>query len=105
MKMDVLKCKTVEGVLKELTVFALIYNLVRQVMLEAARRQNVDVERISFIDALRWLTHAQPGDNLCKLVVNPYRPHRIEPRVRKRRPKQYPLMNQPRHVLRKELLS
>ena len=28
--MDVLKCKTVEGVLKELQVFALIYNLVRQ---------------------------------------------------------------------------
>jgi hypothetical protein len=105
MKMDVLKCKTVEGVLKELTVFALIYNLVRQVMLEAARRQHVDVERISFIDALRWLTLAQPGDKLSKLVVNPYRPHRIEPRVRKRRPKPYPLMTQPRDVLRKELLS
>ena len=105
MGMDVLKCKTVEGVLKELTVFALIYNLVRQVMLEAARRQHVDVERISFIDALRWLTLAQPGDKLCKLVVNPHRPFRIEPRVRKRRPKQYPLMTQPRNVLRKKLLS
>jgi hypothetical protein len=105
MKMDVLKCKTVEGVLKELTVFALIYNLVRQVMVEAARRQGVDVERISFIDALRWLMHARPGDVLGKLVVNPHRPYRIEPRVRKRRPKQYPLMNQPREVLRNELLS
>lgn len=105
MKMDVLKCKTVEGVLKELTVFALIYNLVRQVMLAAAGRQHVDVERISFIDALRWLTHAQPGDKLCQLVVNPHRPFRIEPRVRKRRPKQYPLMTQPRDVLRKKLLS
>jgi Transposase DDE domain len=105
MEMDVLKCKTVEGVLKELTVFALIYNLVRQVMLEAARRQHVDVERISFIDALRWLTLAQPGDKLSKLVVNPHRPFRIEPRVRKRRPKQYPLMTQPRKILRKKLLS
>jgi hypothetical protein len=105
MKMDVLKCKTVEGVLKELTVFALIYNLVRQVMVEAARRQGVDVERISFIDALRWLMHARPDDVLGKLVVNPHRPYRIEPRVRKRRPKQYPLMNQPREVLRNELLS
>jgi len=58
MKMDVLKCKTVDGVLKELQVFALIYNLVRQVMLQAAGRQRVDVRRISFIDALRWLQSA-----------------------------------------------
>ena len=55
MKMDVLKCKTVDGVLKELTVYAMVYNLVRVVMLEAARRQGREVERISFVDALRWL--------------------------------------------------
>lgn len=103
MKMDVLKCKTVEGVLRELQVFALIYNLVRQVMLEAARRQAVDVRRISFIDALRWLQTAPPGDQLPKLVVNPLRPHRIEPRVRKRRPKEFPLMKKPRRQLKKEL--
>jgi len=101
--MDVLKCKTVEGVLRELQVFALIYNLVRQVMLEAARRQEVDVRRISFIDALRWLQIAEPGDHLPKLVVNPWRPHRIEPRVRKRRPKEFPLRQKPRRQLKKEL--
>ena len=104
MKMDVLKCKTVEGVLKELTVFAIVYNLVRVVMLEAGRRQGVDVERISFVCALRWLAQAKPGDELPELVVNPERPGRYEPRVRKRRPKQYPLMNKPRSVLRKDLL-
>ena len=37
MKMDVLKCKTVDGVLKELTVFMLVYNLVRSVACEAAK--------------------------------------------------------------------
>ena len=37
MKMDLLKFKTVDGVLKELHVFALIYNLVRQVMVEATQ--------------------------------------------------------------------
>jgi len=105
MKMDVLKCKTVDGVLRELQVFALIYNMVRQVMQEAARRQRVDVRRISFIDALRWLQTAKPGDELPQLVVNPYRPNRIEPRVRKRRPKQYPLMKKPRRQLKKELES
>ena len=52
MKMDVLHCETVEGVLKELTVFALVYNMVRAVMCAAADRQGVSVERISFADAL-----------------------------------------------------
>jgi hypothetical protein len=103
MKMDVLKCKTVDGVLKEPAVFILIYNLVRLVMLEAARRQGVEVDRISFVDALRWLTSARPGDALGELVVNPQRPHRYEPRVRKRRPKQYPLMKKPRHQLKQEM--
>lgn len=103
MRMETLKCKTVEGVLRELQVFALIYNMVRQVMLAAAKRQGVDVRRISFIDALRWLQSASPGDDLPKLVVNPLRLNRLEPRVRKRRPKQYPLMNKPRKKLKKEL--
>ena len=105
MKMDVLKCKTVDGVLRELQVFALVYNMVRQVMLEAARRQKVDVERISFIDALRWLQTARPGDDLPSLVVNPHCPNRQEPRVVKRRPKQYSLMNKPRRQLKKELTA
>jgi hypothetical protein len=104
MKMDVLKCKTVKGVLKELTVYAIVYNLVRVVMVEAARRQGVEVERISFVDALRWLAQAKPGDELPKLVVNPDRPGRIEPRVKKRRPKQYPWMREPRSELRNRLM-
>ena len=103
MKMDVLKCKTVDGVLKELHVFALIYNLVRQVMMQAALRQNVPVTRISFIDALRWLQSALPGEELDTLVVLPVRPNRSEPRVKKRRPKQYKLMNKPRFQLKQEL--
>ena len=52
MKMDVLKCMTVDGVLKELTMYALAYNLVRVAMCEAAGRQGVMAERISFVDAL-----------------------------------------------------
>jgi hypothetical protein len=104
MNMDVLKCKTVQGVLKEVTIYAIVYNLVRVVMGEASRRQGVDVERISFVDALRWLTDAEPGEALPKLVVNPCRPGRYEPRARKRRPKQYDLMNKPRAELHKLLL-
>ena len=103
MRMDVLRCETVCGVTKELTMFLLVYNLVRMTMLEAARRQSVPVDRISFVDALRWLANAQPGDELPKLVVNPRRPGRYEPRARKRRPKEYDLLNKPRAVLRETL--
>jgi hypothetical protein len=105
MGLDVLKCKTVDGVLKELIVFALIYNLVRLVMLQAARRQQVALDRISFIDAVRWLAAARGDEPLALLVVNPHRPYRYEPRVRKRRPKQYPLMQKPRNELRKSLAN
>jgi|HubBroStandDraft_6_1064221.scaffolds.fasta_scaffold257811_1 hypothetical protein len=101
--LDVLRCTTVEGVLKELTLFVLIYNLVCRVMCEAARQQEVEPDRISFIDAWRWLRHARPGDVLPALIVNPQRPGRFEPRVRKRRPKQFPVMKRPRDVLKKEL--
>ena len=50
MQMDVLPGKTVPGVLKELTVFALVYNLVRMVMTHSARLQHIGVERITFVD-------------------------------------------------------
>jgi hypothetical protein len=105
MGLDVLKCKTVDGVLKELIVFALIYNLVRLVMAQAARRQQVAIDRISFVDAARWLASARDEESLPWLVINPHRPYRYEPRVRKRRPKQYPLMQTPRKELRKLLAN
>ena len=105
MGLDVLKCKTVDGVLKELIVFALIYNLVRLVMAQAAQRQQVDIDRISFIDAARWLAAARDEESLPWLVTNPHRPYRYEPRVRKRRPKQYPLMQNTRQALRKALAN
>jgi Transposase DDE domain len=103
MKMDVLKCMTVDGVLKELTMYALAYNLVRLAMCEAAGRQDVVPDRVSFIDALRWLRGAEAGEEMPELVVNPLRPGRSEPRCKKRRPKQYDLMRAPRAELRKRL--
>ena len=105
MKMDVLRCKTVDGVLKELTVYALVYNLVRVVMVEAARRQGREVERISFADALRWLAGAEGDGELPELVVNPERLGRVEPRVVKRRPKKYMWMTRTRAEWRKRLLG
>ena len=67
------------GVKKELAVYAAVYNLVHAVMLRAAQRQGVALERISFIDTLRCLLGAEPGAELPDLLVNPHRPDRHEP--------------------------
>ena len=103
LKMDILHCKTVEGVEKELTMYALVYNLIRLVMLQASKRQEVPVERISFVDAARWLSQAMRKETPLKLRVNPHRPDRVEPRAKKRRAKPYDLMNKPRAELNKRL--
>lgn len=103
MKMDVLRCETVAGVLKELAVFALTYNLVRSVMMESARVQGVDPDRISLIDTIRWLIGKEGDENLSVLAINPSRRGRVEPRVVKRRPKQYMRMTKTRADLRKRL--
>jgi hypothetical protein len=105
MRMDVLHCKTVPGVLKELTVFAIVYNLVRMVMWHSAILQHIGVERISFLDALRWLGAPSTGMPLGVLLVNPTRPHRVEPHVEKRRPKSFPFMIKPRPELRQQLVQ
>lgn len=105
LRMDVLRCKSVEGVRKELLVYALVYNLVRLVMLKAAQEQGVPVERISFVDAVRWLASALDQVPVLRLRTNPYRPGRWEPRAVKRRPKEYDRLNKPRKVLRKLLLA
>jgi hypothetical protein len=105
MQMDVLHGNTVPGVLKELMVFAIVDNLVRMVMRQSATLQHTEVERISLLDALRWLSSPSPGVPLMTLIVNPARPHRVEPRVKKRRPKSFPFMIKPRHALRQQLVQ
>lgn len=103
--MDVLHCKTVDGVLKEIWMCALVYNLVRLVMLQAAERQGVPPDRISFTDALRHLRQFGLSDLDRDLMTNPARPGRVEPRVIKRRMKKFPLMVHPRSALRQGLVN
>jgi hypothetical protein len=103
--MDALHCQSVEGVLKEATMFALVYNLVRLLMCEAAKRQGVPVERISFIDALRALAHADLDAPFPTLIINPERPNRREPRLLKRRPKQFGYLKEPRANYRAKYIA
>ena len=100
--MKQLKCKTPQRVQKERLIFLLVYNLLRIVMLGAARRQRVNVNRISFADALSWLRF---GDVSLppELKVNPQRRCRLEPRALKHSQNRYPYMKLPRHDLKSQL--
>jgi Transposase DDE domain len=100
--MDVLKCKSLAGVRKERLIFLLVYNLIRILMLKAARAQTVNVNRLSFADTLAWLRY---GDlSSCPaLVINPLRPGRLEPRAIKRQKKEFPYMTSPRAQLKEQL--
>lgn len=100
--MDILKCKTLDGVRKERLVFLLVYNLIRVLMLNAAQRQGVNVNRVSFADTLAWLRHGDLNAP-ANLKINPLRPGRLEPRALKRPQKQFPYMTQPRAELKSQL--
>jgi hypothetical protein len=111
--MEVLRGKTPAMVRKELYVYLLAYNLLRTLMWEAGMTYGVPPVRLSlqgtrhhlynFIPQLLAASSAQLHQiyrTLLKVVVHKSvsdRPGRSEPRVRKRRPKAYPLMQQPRH--------
>jgi hypothetical protein len=100
--MDVLKCKTLEGIRKERMMFLLVYNLIRRCMLRAARSQRVNINRLSFADTLAWLRF---GDLtvICQIKINPLRPGRLEPRVLKRTKRQFSFLMVPRAVLKAQL--
>jgi hypothetical protein len=100
--MDELKCKTLEGVRKERMIFLLVYNLIRIAMLQAARRQSANVNRISFADTLAWLRWGDVSV-INDLKINSIRPRRLQPRVLKRAKKQFPYMTIPRGKLNSQL--
>lgn len=102
--MNSLHSKSVDGVTKEMLMFALVYNAVCAVMNEAARRQCVAVDRISFIDALRWLRNSSSRPDLPTLKVNPRRADRLHPRMLKRRLR-YPKLQVAREIWRQKVLS
>ena len=97
MGMDVLRCKTVAGVMRELAMYLIAYNLVRLTMLRAAARQSVSARRISFIDAMRFLCARMLGlPGVERLIINPKRTGRNQLRVLRRRHKQYDMLQQSR---------
>jgi hypothetical protein len=105
LQMDVLHGNTVPGVLQDLTGFAIVSTLARLVMCQSAPLQHIGVERISVVDALRWLGAPNTGMPISALLVNPRRPQRVAPPVKKRRPQPFPLMITPRQALPQPLVQ
>jgi len=118
MGMDVLRCKTPPMVEKELWMNVIAYNLIRAVMIDAALAYGASPERISFkgtVSTIRQWAPALASPTLTpsrRLDLHalmlyyiakdtiPHRPGRAEPRARKRRPKNYQLLNKPRGKFR-----
>lgn len=111
--MDILRGKSVNVVSKEMVMHLVAYNLIRLLMWHAAAQHGRDLHRLSFTGTLhRWRTtmplliqHRTLADTLSLLGLTllwiaqdevPERPNRLEPRRRKRRPKEYSLMQHSR---------
>ncbi|MGB5596320.1 MAG: IS4 family transposase [Crocosphaera sp.] len=119
--MDILSCQTPEMVRKEIYVYLLAYNLLRSIMYDAGDTFDRKPIRLS-LQATRqhlnnfntkWVNKSRKKVNkiyqtMLEKVADSYekrRVGRVEPRVRKRRPKAYPLMQEPRAVLRGKMKS
>jgi hypothetical protein len=110
MQMDHLRCLTPQRVRNEFYMHLIAYNLIRKTIAIAAFVAGVAPWTISFKGALQTVNRMFPlldagisivdwCDALLRAIathVVDNRPDRVEPRVRKRRPKNYPLMTQPR---------
>jgi hypothetical protein len=119
--MDVLPCKSPAMVRKEVWAHMLAYNLIRTLMAQTAEAHGCTPRDLSFKGTLQMMTafaerlyDAAPADAAelhdwlllaigAQLVGD--RPNRYEPRARKRRPKPYPLLTQPRDLARKQLVA
>jgi hypothetical protein len=112
LQMDVLRGQTPEMVRKEIWAHLLAYNVIRGLMAKAARQVGLvpldlsfkgAVQAVNAFAALLWTASAEELQGVCQRlreVVASYRlekrPNRSEPRARKRRPKNYPLLKEPR---------
>jgi putative transposase len=110
LQMDHLRCKTPHRVRNEFFMHLLAYNLIRKVMAMAAFKAGVEPWTVSFKGALQTMDRLLPLlhtniaiDDWCDALLEAIathvvgdRPDRFEPRLRKRRPKPYKHLREPR---------
>ena len=115
--MDVLRTQTPDMARKELLAKLLAYNLIRRLMWEAGVHKGVAPLRLSFKGAVQHVRTFAPllaalpcaaqeelYAHLLKTLASdlvPQRPGRIEPRLKKRRPKSYGWLQKPRALCRR----
>jgi len=113
---DVLRSTTAEGVRKELATRLMAVNIVRLIMLEAAREHRVDPVQLSFVHALRAILVFAPAlaseplwklpeiyaEMLRQIAAHrvPDRPDRHEPRAVRRKKDHYPTLTLTRRAWR-----
>jgi len=111
---DVLRCQTPQMNDKQLRVHLLAYNVIRLLMAQAASNADVDPRNLSFKHTVQlwtqWvacgLSATHDSGRLFVLIAQcqvGHRPGRIEPRMRKRRPKPYPRLKTPRAHSRRQV--
>lgn len=124
LQMDILRCKTPELVHKEIWTHVLAYNLIRTIMAQAAIQQAIPPRTISFKGTLQTLEAFQPWiasrehldsshrEELYQHLLQAIavhrvgdRPDRFEPRMAKRRPKNYNRLMKPRKEVKREMLK
>ena len=119
LQMDVLRCKSPDLVDKEIWVHMLVYNIIRKLMVTAAAKSGAEPREISFKGTLQALTafrdamrttdpkrRAELWEAMFAAIAHDRvgdRPGRAQPRAKKRRPKQYDLLNCPRDEARNRL--
>jgi hypothetical protein len=111
MKMEMLRTKSPAMVRKEIAMHLLAYNLIRGLMAEAARVEQVKPRSLSFLGAVHTTRAFEEGHlydpawigadlpRLLELIGEKRledRPDRYEPRAVKRRPKPHPLLRMTR---------
>jgi len=116
LQMDHLRCQTPHRVRNEFSMHLVAYNLIRKVMAIAASKAGVEPWTVSFKGALQTMDRLLPLlhtsisiDDWCEALLEAIathvvgdRPDRFEPRVKKRRPKSYKYMSQPRENYKKQ---
>jgi hypothetical protein len=112
--MDVLNCQTPQMNEKQLWVHLLAYNVIRLLMAQAASNAGVDPRGLSFKHTVQlwteWVSRGLSATTDCGRLFTLIaqcrvgnRPGRIEPRMRKRRPKPYPWLKIPRAQARRKI--
>jgi putative transposase len=119
LQMDHLRCKTPHRVRNEFYMHLVAYNLIRKLMAVAAQAAGREPWTVSFKGALQTIDNLLPllGTRIstadwCQALLDAIathdvgdRPDRYEPRVKKRRPKNYKLMREPRASYKKRMAA